>query len=87
MKGTKNKTPDDQKKRSSHKVRGVSSDRPEGSLWWERFVKEVGLEPRVKEIEGVLDVESGGGQLYVTRMMLVIERGYAVCEIGDFRPV
>jgi len=61
--------------------------RPEGSLWWERFVKEVGLEPRVKEIEGVLDVESGGGQLCVTRMMLVIERGYAVCEIGDFRPV
>jgi len=23
--------------------------RLEGSLWWERFVKEVGLEPRVKE--------------------------------------
>ena len=23
--------------------------RPEGSLWWERFVKEVGLEPGVKE--------------------------------------
>jgi len=23
--------------------------RPAGSLWWERFVKEVGLEPGVKE--------------------------------------
>jgi len=23
--------------------------RPEGSLWWERFVKKVGVEPRVKE--------------------------------------
>jgi len=23
--------------------------RPEGSLWWERFVKKAGLEPRVKE--------------------------------------
>ena len=23
--------------------------RPEGSLWWERFVKKVGLEPGVKE--------------------------------------
>jgi len=23
--------------------------RPEGSLWWERFVKEVGLEVGVKE--------------------------------------
>jgi len=27
--------------------------RPEGSLWWERFVKKVGLEP------GVMDGESG----------------------------
>jgi len=25
------------------------SSRPEGSLWWERFVKKVGLEPGVKE--------------------------------------
>ena len=25
--------------------------RPEGSLWWERFVKKVGLEPGVKELE------------------------------------
>ena len=25
--------------------------RPEGSLWWERFVKKVGLEPGVKERE------------------------------------
>jgi len=31
----------------------------EGSLWWERFVKEVGLEPEVKEREGVIDGESG----------------------------
>jgi len=31
--------------------------RLEGSLWWERFVKEVGLEPGVKE--GVMDGESG----------------------------
>jgi len=23
--------------------------RPEGSLWWERFVKKVGFEPGVKE--------------------------------------
>ena len=33
--------------------------RPEGSLWWERFVKKVGLEPGVKEREGVMDGESG----------------------------
>ena len=32
--------------------------RLEGSLWGERFVKEVGLEPRVKR-EGVMDGESG----------------------------
>ena len=25
--------------------------RPEGSLWWERLMKEVGLEPGVKERE------------------------------------
>ena len=25
------------------------SQRPEGSLWWERFVKKLGLEPGVKE--------------------------------------
>jgi len=24
---------------------------PEGSLWWERFVKDVGFEPEVKERE------------------------------------
>ena len=41
----------------------------------------------MEEIEGVLGVEIDGSQLCVTRMMLVIERGYAVCEIGDFRPV
>jgi len=32
--------------------------RPEGSLWWERFVKKVGLEPGVKA-GGVMDGESG----------------------------
>jgi len=31
----------------------------EGSLWRERFVKEVGLEPAVKDREGVMDGESG----------------------------
>jgi len=31
--------------------------RLEGSLWWERFVKEVGLELGVRE--GVMDGESG----------------------------
>jgi len=30
-----------------------------GSLWCERFVKEVGLEPEVKEREEVMDGESG----------------------------
>jgi len=37
--------------------------RPEGSIWWERFVKEVGLEPVVKERGSFgiqnLDGESG----------------------------
>jgi len=28
--------------------------RPEGSLWWERFVKRVDLEPGVKERESEL---------------------------------
>jgi len=32
--------------------------RPEGSLWWERYVKKVGLEPGVKK-EGLMDGESG----------------------------
>jgi len=32
--------------------------RLEGSLWWERFVKKVGLEPGLKEIEGVMDGDS-----------------------------
>ena len=45
---TKNKKRDAQKKRSSHKA-VESVLRPEGSLWWERFVKKVGLEPGVKE--------------------------------------
>ena len=50
MKKLKIKTRDAQKKRSSHKaVKSVR--RPEGSLWWERFLKKVGLEPGVKERE------------------------------------
>jgi len=36
------------KKRTSNKA-VESVLRPEGSLWWERFVKKVGLEPGVKE--------------------------------------
>ena len=44
---TKNKNRDARKKRSSHKA-VESVLRPEGSLWWERFVKKVGLEPGVK---------------------------------------
>jgi len=31
--------------------------RPEGRLWWERLMKEVGLEPGVRQ--GVMDGESG----------------------------
>ena len=45
---TENKNRDAQKKRSSHKA-VESVLRSEGSLWWERFVKKVGLEPGVKE--------------------------------------
>ena len=55
MKKTKNKNRDAQKKRTSHKA-VESVLRPEGSLWWERFVKKVGLEPGVKE-RGVMDGE------------------------------
>jgi len=42
---------DAQKKQSSHKVSGVSPEVGplEGSLRWERLVKEVGFEPEVKE--------------------------------------
>jgi len=47
---TKNRNRDIQKKRSS--IKSMESVlRPEGSLWWERFVKEIGLEPGVKERE------------------------------------
>jgi len=48
MKKLKTKNGDAQKKRSGREVRGVS---PEAGreLWWERFVKEVGLKPGVKE--------------------------------------
>ena len=48
MKKTKNEKRDAQKKRTSHKA-VESVLRPEGSLWWERFLKKVGLEPGVKE--------------------------------------
>jgi len=49
MKKTKNKkNRDAQKKRTSHKA-AESVLRPKGSLWWERFMKKVGLEPGVKE--------------------------------------
>ena len=48
MKKIKNKNRDAQKKRNSHKA-VESVLRAEGSLWWERFVKKVGLEPGVKE--------------------------------------
>jgi len=45
MKKTKTKNRDAQKKRSSHKVRGVSLSvlRLENSQLWERLVKEVGF--------------------------------------------
>jgi len=38
------------RRRNSPVIKSVESVlRLEGSLWWERFVKEVGLEPGVKE--------------------------------------
>jgi len=48
---SKTEKQDAQKKGSVKSVESVV--RPEGSLWWERFVKEVGicLEPGVKERE------------------------------------
>jgi len=90
----------------------------EGSLWWERFVEEVGLEPEEWKRDGVMDGESGeltewehvvgawtgrteteglesgwrtevevdsrdkvrytrrSNQLYIARMMLVVDRGW-----------
>jgi len=53
VKELKTKNRDAQKKRSGHKVRGVSH--AAGKIWWERFVKEVGFEPEVKE-RGSYDV-------------------------------
>jgi len=51
MKKAKNKKNGDaQKKQTSHKA-VESVLRTEGSLWWERFVKKVGLQPGVKERE------------------------------------
>ena len=44
---TKNKNRHSQKKRSGREVRAVSPE--PGSLWWQRFVREVGLEAGVKE--------------------------------------
>jgi len=39
-------------RRNGPVVKSVESIlRPEGSLWWERFVKDVGLEPGGKERE------------------------------------
>jgi len=50
MKRLKTENRDAQKKRSSHKaVESVLM--LEGSLWWERFVNEIDLEPGVKERE------------------------------------
>jgi len=48
MKKNKNKNRDAQKKRASNKA-VESVVRTEGRLWGERFVKEIGLEPGVKE--------------------------------------
>ena len=60
MKKIKNINRDAQKKRTSHKA-VESVLRPEGSLWRERFVKKVGLEPGVKEKRELWmsDCESG----------------------------
>jgi len=56
MKKLKHKT--EMLRRNGPVVKSVESVlRLEGSLWWERFVKEIGLEPGVKE--GVMDGESG----------------------------
>jgi len=52
MKKLKTKNGDAQKKSAESVLR------LEGSLWWERFVKKVGLEPGLKEIEGVTDGDS-----------------------------
>jgi len=49
----------DMLRRNGPVVKSVESVlRLEGSLWWERFVKEVGLEAGVKKV-GVMDGESG----------------------------
>jgi len=44
MKKLERKNRGAQKKRSSYKVRGVSPEAGGPSLWWERFVKEIGFE-------------------------------------------
>jgi len=47
-------------RRNGPVVKSVESVlRLEESLWWERFVKDVGLEPGVKERKGVMDGENG----------------------------
>ena len=44
------KTKNEMLRRNGPVIKSVESVlMPEGSLWWERFVKEVGLEPAVKE--------------------------------------
>jgi len=52
------KTESEKLRRNGPVIKSVESVvRPEESLWWERFVKEVGFEPGVRE--GVMDGESG----------------------------
>jgi len=45
--------------------------RPEGSLWWERFVKKVGLEPGVKEREREREKSLA---LFTNKCMLCIKK-------------
>ena len=50
QKGVTNKLKTEMLRRNGAVIKSVELVlRPEGSLWWERFVKEVGLEPGVKE--------------------------------------
>jgi len=45
-------------RRNSHAVRGVSLNRTEESLWWERCVEEVGFESGVMRELWMVRVES-----------------------------
>jgi len=50
QKGVMNKLKTEMLRRNGPVIKSVELVlRPEGSLWWERFVKKVGLEPGVKE--------------------------------------